>query len=160
MVLDEYKKKRDFGKTSEPSGGKTVDESNKPIFVFQKHDASNLHYDFRLEINGVLASWAVPKGVSTQTGVKRLAIQTEDHPMEYGDFEGTIPEGLYGAGTVEIWDKGTYQNLRAEKENMSMEESWDDGKIEINLNGDKLTGKYALIQTKREQGKHWLIIKI
>jgi len=160
MTLNKYKEKRDFNKTTEPSDKKISKKTKQPLFVVQKHDATNLHYDFRLEIDGILASWAVPKGVSTKTGIKRLAIQTENHPMAYADFEGTIPEGQYGAGTVEIWDKGTYENLRADKEDMSMAEAWNDGKIEIKINGDKLTGNYALIQTKREQGKHWLIFRI
>lgn len=160
MSLDEYQKKRNFSKTTEPSRQEEAKPSKTPIFVIQKHDASNLHYDFRLQINGVLKSWAVPKGVSTEIGVKRLAIQTEDHPLAYADFEGEIPEGEYGAGTVEIWDKGNFENLRLEKEKISMQGSWKDGKIEIKLNGNKLSGNYALIQTEREQGKHWLIFKM
>jgi DNA ligase D-like protein (predicted 3'-phosphoesterase) len=159
MALDEYRKKRKFNKTPEPSGEKKVKPSEKPIFVVQKHDATNLHYDFRLQINDVLKSWAVPKGISTKTGIKRLAIQTEDHPLAYADFEGVIPEGEYGAGTVEIWDKGEYENLREKKEKISMQDCWENGKIEIKLFGEKFNGNYVLIQTKREQGKHWLIFK-
>lgn len=112
--LKEYKNKRDFEHSDEPKGNDT-DGNKKPIFVIQKHDASNLHYDFRLEVEGVLKSWAVPKGPSTDPSTKRLALPTEDHPIDYRDFEGVIPEGEYGAGTVLVWDTGPYRNLRAEK---------------------------------------------
>lgn len=111
--LDAYHKKRDFRRTPEPKGGKRK-ASDQPIFVIQKHDASNLHYDFRLDVQGMLKRWAVPKGPSTDPEEKRLAVPTEDHPLEYADFEGTIPEGEYGGGTVIVWDRGTYQNLRAD----------------------------------------------
>ena len=126
------------------------------------HDASNLHYDFRLEVEGVLKSWAVPKGPSTDTRVKRLAMPTEDHPMEYADFEGVIPEGEYGAGTVLLWDTGTYENLREEKEGdkTSMKQSLNDGKIEIYLKGEKLKGGYVLIRTGKGKSDRWLLIKM
>ena len=155
--LNEYNKKRDFKKTTEPKGGKKK-SAGKPRFVIQKHDATNLHYDFRLEVDGVLKSWAVPKGPSTDPSEKRLAAPTEDHPLEYADFEGTIPEDEYGGGTVIVWDGGTYRNLREEKENdaKSMQESIDDGKVEIWLEGKKLKGGYVLIKT----GKNWLIKKM
>ncbi len=116
-----------------------------PRFVIQKHQATHLHYDFRLEMDGVLKSWAVPKEPPKKSGVKRLAVQVEDHALDYINFEGTIPEGMYGAGTVEIWDKGTY-TLKTRKEN----------KIEITLQGNKLKGNYVLI---RFRNKNWLFFR-
>ena len=159
--LKKYREKRDFRRTAEPSGGERH-PSDEPIFVIQKHDASNLHYDFRLEVDGVLKSWAVPKGPSTDPSVKRLALPTEDHPLDYADFEGVIPEGEYGAGTVLVWDTGPYRNLRAEKEQdaLSMEEALDDGKLEVWLEGEKLQGGYALIRTDSGEDARWLLIKM
>ncbi len=156
--LNEYRDKRDFNKTIEPKGSsKSVKGKNR--FVIQKHDASNLHYDFRLEMDGVLKSWAVPKGPSTDPSEKRMAINTEDHPVEYIDFEGTIPEDEYGGGTVIVWDGGTYENLREKKKDdgLSMPESYDDGKIEVWLKGKKLKGGYVLIKTGKKQ---WLFKKM
>lgn len=159
--LQKYQEKRDFRRTPEPSGGQRQ-ASKKPIFVIQKHDASNLHYDFRLEVEEVLKSWAVPKGPSTDPSVKRLALPTEDHPLEYADFEGVIPEGEYGAGIVMVWDTGLYQNLRAEKEdeNLTMEEAIKDGKVEVWLEGEKLRGGYALVRTGSGEDARWLLIKM
>lgn len=158
--LREYRSRRDFRRTREPRGGERKPGA-KPIFVIQKHDASSLHYDFRLEVDGILKSWAVPKGPSTDPTVKRLAVPTEDHPIDYADFEGVIPEGAYGAGPVLIWDTGTYRNLRAEKENdgASMEESLRDGKVEVWLDGKKLKGGYVLIRTGVRDDANWLLIK-
>ncbi len=119
-----------------------------PIFVIQKHRARTLHYDLRLEMDGVLKSWAVPKEPSMEPGVKRLAIQVEDHPLEYARFEGRIPEGHYGAGTVEIWDEGTYELLHRQ-----------DDLIVFNLHGRKLKGTFALVRTKWGKGNHWLLMK-
>lgn len=129
-------------------------------FVIHLHDARNLHYDFRLEFAGALVSWAVPKGPSTDPRDKRLAIRTDDHRLDYLDFEGQIEEGEYGAGTVLVWDTGTYSNLRARKgpKSRSMEHSLEDGLIEVELNGEKLTGGYALKRTGREG--NWLLIKM
>jgi DNA ligase D-like protein (predicted 3'-phosphoesterase) len=159
--LQEYLEKRDFAKTPEPAGGATQ-ASERPIFVIQQHDASTLHYDFRLEVDGVLKSWAVPKGPSTDPREKRLALPTEDHPLDYADFEGTIPEDEYGAGTVLVWDAGPYRNLRAEKEGdgASMEEALDEGKVEVWLDGQKLQGGYALIRTGDGEDARWLLIKM
>ncbi len=154
--LKEYKEKRDFSKTIEPAGDGS--KTKKNIFVIQKHKASNLHYDFRLEIDGVLKSWAVPKGVSTDKDEKRLALLTEDHPLEYADFEGVIPEGEYGAGTVIVWDGGKYENIRKDKDKLSMSECFKDGKIEVSLEGKKLKGGYVLINTGDK--KRWLLKKM
>jgi len=162
-ALEKYRNKRDFGKTTEPSGGESTGKSRKkPIFVIQKHASRTLHYDFRLEVEGVLLSWAVPKGPSTDPREKRLAVPTEDHPLEYAGFEGVIPEGEYGAGTVMVWDTGTYENLRASKEGdgASMEQSVAEGKIEIALDGKKLRGGYVLIRTGKSGKARWLLIKM
>ena len=159
MPLDEYRKKRDFSETPEPAG-QTRSQRRRRIFVVQKHDASRLHYDFRLEINGVLVSWAVPKGPSLNPGDKRLAIRTEDHPLEYADFEGVIPEGQYGAGTVIVWDNGTYEV----SDGLSAEQQLARGEIKAVLHGRKLRGGFVLIQTDKRsaepsQKKQWLLIK-
>lgn len=157
--LTEYHKKRDFGKTVEPEGGKKKSSGKGPMFVIQKHDARNLHYDFRIEVDGVLKSWAIPKGPSTDPSEKRLAMPTEDHPIEYADFEGVIPEGQYGAGVVMVWDTGTYRNLKEDK--ISMEEAIENGKVEVWLEGEKLKGGYALIRTRKMGDRQgWLFIKM
>jgi len=163
--LEEYKKKRDFRKTSEPGDEEiTFDwaEEGKPIFVIQKHDATNLHYDFRIEVDGVLKSWAVPKGPSTDPSVKRMAIPTEDHPLGYADFEGVIPEDEYGGGTVMVWDRGTYRNLKEDdqEESPSVADQLEDGHATIWLNGEKLKGGYALIRTGKGDNPRWLLIKM
>jgi DNA ligase D-like protein (predicted 3'-phosphoesterase) len=158
-LLSEYRKKRDFKRTPEPSG-RQKRAGKKPIFVIQKHDARNLHYDFRIEVNGVLKSWAVPKGPSLDPKIKRLSIETEDHPMDYADFEGTIPEGEYGGGTVMVWDKGTYRNLK-EKDGreVPMEKCIENGHLTIRLEGKKLGGGYSLTRFKKED-RQWLLVKM
>ena len=159
--LKEYEKKRDFKKSPEPKGEGTKGSGNKPIFVIQKHDARNLHYDFRLEVDGALASWAVPKGPSTDPKEKRLAIHVEDHPLEYKDFEGVIPKGMYGGGTVLVWDTGTYRNMMAEKDDpLSMEESIEKGHVEVWLEGEKLQGGFALVKMKGRGENQWLLVKM
>ena len=160
--LKEYKKKRDFKRTKEPKGKKKK-SSNQQIFVVQKHDASRLHYDFRLEIDGVLKSWAVPKGPSTDPREKRMAVLTEDHPLDYAHFEGVIPEDEYGGGTVMVWDMGQYKNIKEDEEGdkkTSMKDAFDNGHITVHLKGKKIKGGYALIKTKRGKGDQWLLIKM
>ncbi len=155
-----YEKKRKFDKTPEPKWKVKKSSGKKGVFVVQKHDASQLHYDFRLEIEGALKSWAVPKGISNNPTDKRLAVETEEHPMDYGNFEGIIPEGNYGAGTVMLWDKGKFINLKGEKETpIDMKKSYEMGMIEVFLEGKKLNGAYALIRFKG-QNKNWLLFKM
>ena len=134
------------------------------MFVIQKHDASSLHYDFRIEVDGVLKSWAVPKGPSTDPSVKRLAVPTEDHPLAYADFEGVIPEGEYGGGTIMVWDRGTYRNLKEDssegQDSPGLTEQLEDGHATIWLQGEKLIGGYALIRTGKGENSRWLLIKM
>jgi len=126
--------------------------ARKPVFVIQKHDASSLHYDFRLEVDGVMKSWAVPKGPSLDPGDKRLAMEVDDHPMSWNDFEGRIPKGSYGAGTVIVWDRGTYENEREEP----MAEALKAGRATFRLEGEKLRGSWSL---RRTGGRKWLLVK-
>lgn len=161
MALKDYNEKRKFDKTTEPKG-KTKKSEDKLIFVIQRHAASRLHYDFRLEMEGVLKSWAVPKGPSLNPEDKRLAMMVEDHPYDYKDFEGNIPEGNYGAGQVEIWDSGTYEpldhtsKLSDEKE---MLKELKDGSLKFILHGKKLKGEFALVKMKNAENNSWLLIK-
>lgn len=159
--LQRYRNKRDFGQSPEPAGAASR-SAGRRRFVIQKHDASSLHYDFRLEFDGVLKSWAVPKGPSTDPRDKRLAIRTEDHPLEYAEFEGVIPEGEYGGGTVLVWDCGTYRNLRARKgaRSLDMPGSLRGGLIEVWLEGEKLRGGYALKRLRGGERSQWLLIKM
>ncbi len=145
MSLDEYRKKRDFNKTTEPEP--TIQPGSNQIYVIQRHEARNLHWDFRLERDGVLVSWAVPKEPPTEKGVRRLAIQTEDHPMEYASFSGVIPEGEYGAGTVELWDQGTYGTVK-----------WEEKEIIVVINGERLHGQYCLIRFQKVKDG-WLFFR-
>jgi bifunctional non-homologous end joining protein LigD len=158
MGLTEYKRKRNFSVTAEPSGVKKPRPkgvAGASRFVIQKHDASRLHYDFRLEMDGVLKSWAVPKGIPWQRGEKHLAVEVEDHPIEYEDFEGVIPEGSYGGGTVMVWDRGNYY-VHGEKPLEALEE----GRLHLVLEGEKLKGDWALIRTRSDGSKNqWLLLK-
>jgi bifunctional non-homologous end joining protein LigD len=159
MALEDYRKKRDFNKTPEPSGDaplKKRKKSDELFFCVQKHLASHLHYDLRLELNGVLLSWAVPKGPSLNPADKRLAMQTEDHPYDYGMFEGVIPEG-YGAGIVMLWDYGTWE---PEPESEDIEGSLRKGELKFRLDGYKLKGSWVLIKTRYGGAPNsWLLIK-
>lgn len=161
MGLTEYRGKRDFKVTSEPRGTKRSAPSARSHdlrFVIQEHHASHLHYDFRLELEGVLKSWAVPKGPPLKPGVKRLAVQVEDHPVSYGSFEGTIPEGEYGAGTVRIWDEGTW-NSNSSSES-SARNALKNGVLKFELHGRRLRGQWALVRMKRAKTDNaWLLIK-
>lgn len=160
MPLDKYREKRDFSRTPEPAGdtdlsGKGTDAAHR--FVIQKHHARTLHYDLRLEDDGVLKSWAVPKGPSLDPAEKHLAVAVEDHPLEYGDFEGSIPEGEYGGGKVIVWDRGTFEPIGEGETFAGMLER---GAAKIRLHGEKLQGGFALIRTRwGGKDKNWLLIK-
>ncbi|MFN2512066.1 MAG: DNA polymerase ligase N-terminal domain-containing protein [Pyrinomonadaceae bacterium] len=151
MALTEYKKKRKFDKTPEP-GPKEKRTKTGRIFVIQKHRATQLHYDFRLEVEGVLKSWAVPKGPSLDPTVRRLAMQVEDHPVDYAKFEGVIPAGEYGGGTVMVWDYGTYKPEETDDVSLALRK----GELKFSLNGKKLKGSWVLVRTRDRQ---WLLIK-
>jgi bifunctional non-homologous end joining protein LigD len=155
--LKKYREMRDFGVTPEPAGGKPK-RSKRPIFVIQKHRASHLHYDFRLEMEGVLKSWAVPKGPSYDPTVKRLAMMTEDHPFDYASFEGVIPEGNYGAGNVIIWDSGTWEFIEPGDDPVK---ALQQGKLTFRLYGKKMFGEWALVKIRGRspKGNEWLLIK-
>jgi bifunctional non-homologous end joining protein LigD len=157
MALEEYAKKRRFADTPEPAPGEAVHKpSRRPYFCVQRHDASRLHYDFRLEIDGVLKSWAVPKGPTLDPGVRHFAACVEDHPVEYGDFEGNIPAGNYGAGSVMLWDRGTF-DLLGEVDGLAQIARGD---LKFRLHGEKLNGDFALVHMKgRGKGNEWLILK-
>ncbi len=146
MGLEKYKKRRDFSKTPEPKG-KVKKSPGKSMYVIQEHHATRLHYDLRLEIDGVLKSWAIPKEPPTKEGVKRLAVQTEDHPVDYASFEGNIPEGHYGAGTVKIWDRGTFELVNRKEY-----------KLIVRINGKKLRGDYVLLKFRPKEN-NWLFFK-
>lgn len=161
--LSEYRQKRDFEATPEPSGDHAGEGGEQPLFVVQEHDASSHHFDFRLEADGVLKSWAVPKGPSTDPDEKQLAVRTEDHPLDYGDFEGTIPEDEYGGGTVVLWDMGPYRNLTTDDggEIVPMADAIEDkGHVRVWLEGEKLRGGYSLIHAKLGgDPDNWLLVK-
>ena len=155
--LKKYRQMRDFGATPEPSGGKPK-RGKLPIFVIQKHQATRLHYDFRLEMEGVLKSWAVPRGPSYDPSQKRLAMMTEDHPYDYASFEGVIPAGNYGGGNVIIWDQGTWEFIEPGDDPV---EALESGKLTFKLNGKKMFGEWALVKIKGRspKGNEWLLIK-
>src|SRR6478736_5532926 len=161
MTLTKYRSKRDLKKSTEPSGGKPG--KGKLCFVIQKHEARQLHYDFRLEMEGVLKSWAVPKGPSTDPEVRRLAMMLEDHPFDYRKFEGIIPEGNYGAGTVIVWDEGTYEPLEdqgsKEKNENFLLKQLHAGSLKFSMHGKKLKGEFALVKTSYQGENSWLLIK-
>jgi len=153
--LKTYREKRDFSATSEPHGDSSAPGGG--IFVVQEHNSRSLHYDLRLEVDGVLKSWAVPKGPSLDPRDKRLAIETEDHPIEYASFEGAIPEGQYGAGSVVVWDRGPYLNMtQKDGQEISMGQALHSGHATFWLGGKKLKGGYALTRTKRG----WILVKM
>ena len=159
MALEEYGRKRDFSHTPEPAP--VVQESKgaakaRPYFCVQRHDATRLHYDFRLEIGGVLKSWAVPKGPTLDPAVRHLAAHVEDHPLDYGGFEGNIPAGNYGAGSVMLWDRGTFELVG----DLPAEEQLARGDLKFRLHGEKLHGDFAIVHMKgRGKGNEWLLIK-
>src|SRR5687768_15115173 len=168
--LAKYRAKRDFEKTAEPAGGKvsSTKKRHKLQFVLQKHAASHLHFDLRLEVDGVMKSWAVPKGPSLDPSVKRLAMQVEDHPIDYNTFEGTIPKGEYGGGTVMLWDRGTYTSDVAaspDEEELAIREGLKRGDLKITFHGERLHGSFALIRMKYSRDgsasskPQWLLIK-
>ena len=164
MSLALYKKKRSFNETPEPEGKRKSISKRGLKFVVQKHDATNLHYDFRLEMEGVLKSWAVPKGPSMNPEDKRLAMMVEDHPYDYRDFEGTIPAGNYGAGTVMVWDEGIYHAMAYEGEPVKAQEKillgeLEKGDLKVVLYGEKLKGAFALVKMKGREENSWLLIK-
>src|ERR1041384_1277812 len=156
--LSTYKQKRDFKLTGEPSGDRPLVKSNRRRFVIQKHDASRLHYDLRLELDGTFKSWAVTKGPSMDPHDRRLAVEVEDHPLDYGDFEGTIPEGQYGGGTVQLWDRGYWRPVGDPHEGLKK------GDLKFDLKGERLHGSWVLVRMKWDRkgsGKksNWLLIK-
>jgi len=160
--LTEYRRKRDFTKTAEPEGAKAPVSRSTLAFVIQKHAASHLHFDLRLELDGMMKSWAVPKGPSLDPSVKRLAMQVEDHPVEYNTFEGIIPEGEYGGGTVMLWDRGTYTYWEKDSDPVErLREGYAEGDFKFELRGKRLRGTWVLVRLRRgdPEKPQWLLIK-
>ncbi len=162
MSASRYREKRDFSRTPEPAEDGATGGSERPIFVIQQHDATRLHFDFRLEVEGVLKSWALPKGPSTDPREKRLMTPTEDHPLAYADFEGVIPEGEYGAGTVLVWDQGPYEVIAGDDEEATPDAAaaLRRGKLTVRLFGEKLEGGWALVRMGDAPDADWLLIKM
>jgi len=163
-ALSEYRRKRDFSRTKEPSGdappAAKKRKAGKLRFVIQKHAASHLHFDFRLELDGVMKSWAVPKGPSYDPAVRRLAMQVEDHPIEYNTFEGTIPQGEYGGGTVMLWDRGTYGPEDPDGGVEALRAGYEEGDLKIHVQGERLEGAWVLVRMRKEDERaQWLLIK-
>lgn len=160
--LREYRERRAFDRTDEPAGGDVRRSDEAPLFVIQHHDASTEHWDLRLEVDGVLVSWAVPKGPSTDPREKRLAKRTEDHPLEYADFEGRIPEDEYGGGEVVVWDLGPYRNDTTDDDGavIPVADALADGHVRVWLDGQKLQGGYALTHTAMRSDDDWLLVKV
>ena len=162
--FDTYRDKRDFSRSPDPRGGDRLwKRSGNPVFVIQQHAAKAMHFDFRLEIDGVLVSWAVPKGPSTNPADKRLAVRAEDHPLEYAGFEGTIPQGEYGGGRVIVWDAGPFRNLKADKagREIPLARCLDDGQVEVWIEGQKIRGGYAFVHSRLGgDDADWLLIKM
>jgi bifunctional non-homologous end joining protein LigD len=155
MSLSEYRRKRDFRNTPEPGPSRRRSSDDALSFVVQHHLASHEHDDFRLELDGVLKSWAVPRRVSRKHGVRRLAVEVEDHPLEYGKFEGEIPKGQYGGGTVKIWDAGTWESEGDPHEGLER------GKLVFTLNGDKMKGRWSLVRMRTDDSKpQWLLTRL
>src|ERR1017187_788346 len=156
--LSRYRAKRDFARSAEPSGTKPIARSDRLRFVIQKHAARRLHYDLRLELGGVFKSWAVTKGPSLDPGDRRLAVQVEDHPLDYGDFEGTIPQGQYGGGTVQLWDRGYWEPIDG-----APQRALAAGELKFELHGERLHGSWVLVRMRADRygGKrtNWLLIK-
>src|SRR4051812_8926354 len=159
MPLEQYKRKRDFSKTPEPAGDPTASGTGR--FVVQRHRATRLHYDFRLEVDGVLASWAIPKGPTLDPAVRRMAVHVEDHPLEYFDFEGVIPKGQYGGGDVIVWDWGRWVPA-ADKKYVDPAKAIAEGELHFDLEGERLKGRFVLVRTDRTQGRNgkeqWLLL--
>ena len=163
-TLSDYREKRDFGTTSEPEGdaGADPEDRDEPVFVVQEHDASSHHFDVRIEVDGVLRSWAVPKGPSTDPSDKRLAIPTEDHPLEYADWDGVIPEDEYGGGTVVVWDRGVYRNLKEDDDGspVPVARQLEAGHATLWFEGEKIRGGYAFQRIETGDDERWLLVKM
>jgi bifunctional non-homologous end joining protein LigD len=158
-ALARYRAKRDFTRTAEPSGSAPARRSRALRFVIQKHAASHLHFDWRLELDGVMKSWAVPKGPSVVPGVRRLAMEVEDHPISYNTFEGTIPKGEYGGGTVMLWDRGSYEATDGGGE-ASLRRGYAKGRLDVTLHGERLRGAFTLVRTRGDgERAQWLLMK-